>query len=58
LQQRTWSWLEFWTAVSFALLLALIFLYYLWRMEPQLWLRRSEVLLRERHRGLLLGGPM
>ena len=26
-------------------LLGLIFLYYLWRMEPQLWLRRSEVLL-------------
>ena len=45
LQQPTWSWLEFWTAVSFVLLLGLIFLYYLWRMEPQLWLRRSEVLL-------------
>lgn len=45
LQQRTWSWLEFGTAVGFVLLLGFILLYYLWRMEPQLWLRRGDVLL-------------
>jgi cyclic-di-AMP phosphodiesterase PgpH len=45
LQQRTWSWLEFGTAVGFVLLLGLILLYYLWRMEPHVWLRRSDVVL-------------
>lgn len=45
LQQRTWSWLEFSTAAGFVLLLLLVMLYYLWRMEPQLWLRRSDLLL-------------
>ncbi len=45
LQQRTWSWLEFATAAAFVALLGVIFLYYLWRLEPELWLRRSEVLL-------------
>lgn len=45
LQQRTWSWSEFRSAAAFVALLGLIFLYYLWRMEPELWLRRSEGLL-------------
>ncbi len=45
LQQRTWSWPEFGAAAGFILLLGLIFLYYLWRMEPHMWLRGSEVLL-------------
>lgn len=45
LQQRTWSWLEFGTAASFVVLLGLILLYYLWRVEPELWLRRTDVLL-------------
>lgn len=45
LQQRTWSWLEFGSAAGFVVLLAIIFLYYLWRLEPELWLRRGDVLL-------------
>lgn len=45
LQQRTWSWPEFRTAAGFVVLLGLILLYYLWRMEPHLWLRRRDMLL-------------
>lgn len=45
LQQRTWSWQEFRSAVGFVLVLGLLFLYYLWRLEPHLWLRPVNVLL-------------
>ena len=45
LQKPTWSWQDLAEAGSFVLLLGLIFLYYLWRMEPELWLDYSQVLL-------------
>ncbi len=45
LQQRTWSWQNFRTAAAFVLLLTAIFVFYLWRMEPELWLNTKEMLL-------------
>ncbi len=45
LQQRAWSWQDFRSAVGFVLVLGLVFLYYLWRMEPHLWLRPGNVVL-------------
>ena len=39
---RRWSWADLRGAVGFVLVLGLVFLYYLWRMEPQLWLRARE----------------
>ncbi len=45
LQQRTWSWDAFRTAAGFVVLLSLVLLYYLWRVEPQLWLRHNDILL-------------
>ena len=45
LQQPTWSWQDLAEAGGFVLLLGLIFLYYLWRMEPGLWLDYRQVLL-------------
>ena len=45
LQQPTWSWQDLAEAGAFVLLLGLVLLYYLWRMEPELWLRPRQVLL-------------
>jgi cyclic-di-AMP phosphodiesterase PgpH len=45
LQQRTWSWQDFRAAVGFVLVIGLVFLYYLWRLEPHLWLRPVNVVL-------------
>lgn len=45
LQQRAWSWQDFRSAVGFVLVLGLVFLYYLWRLEPHLWLRPGNVVL-------------
>ncbi len=42
LRQSAWSWDEWRGTGAFALLLGLVFLYYLWRQEPQLWLQRTE----------------
>ncbi len=45
LQQATWSWTELSSAAGFVLLLGLILLYYLWRQEPQLWFKPTELLI-------------
>ncbi len=45
LQQRAWSWQDFRAAVGFIIVLGLVFLYYLWRLEPRLWMRPSRILL-------------
>ncbi len=45
LQQPTWSWQDLVEAAGFVLLLGLVFLYYLWRKHPGLWLEHSQVLL-------------
>jgi cyclic-di-AMP phosphodiesterase PgpH len=45
LQQRTWSWQDFRSAVGFVLVIGLVFLYYLWRLETHLWLRPRNVVL-------------
>ncbi len=45
LQQPSWSWQDLAVTGSFVLVLGLVFLYYLWRMEPGLWLDQSQVLL-------------
>jgi cyclic-di-AMP phosphodiesterase PgpH len=45
LQQSTWSWQEVRSASSFVLLITGVFLYYLWRQEPLLWLRPRQMLL-------------
>jgi putative nucleotidyltransferase with HDIG domain len=42
LRQTTWSWEDVRVVAAFALLLGLLFLYYLWRQEPQVWLTRHE----------------
>ncbi len=42
LRQPTWSWTSLAGTSAFVLVLGLVFLYYLWRVEPQLWLRRAE----------------
>lgn len=45
LQQSGWSWREVRAAASFVMLLIVVFLYYLWRQEPLLWLRTQQMLL-------------
>lgn len=45
LQQSGWTWREVWSATGLTLLLAAILLYYLWRQEPQLWLRSPDIVL-------------
>ncbi len=45
LQQSGWSWREVWAATGLTLLLATTLLYYLWRQEPQLWLRLQDIIL-------------
>jgi cyclic-di-AMP phosphodiesterase PgpH len=45
LQQRSWSWDDLRAATAFVLLLGVVYLYYLWRVEPQMWFRLSEMLL-------------
>lgn len=42
LRQPTLSWLDVAGTGAFVLLLGSVFLYYFWRLEPQLWLRRTE----------------
>ncbi len=45
LQQSSWSWQELRAASGFVALLLAVFLYYLWRQEPLLWLRPRQMLL-------------
>ena len=45
LRQVSWSWTNMRAAVAFMLLLGLVFLYYIWRQAPSLWLGRTEALL-------------
>lgn len=45
LQQATWSWTELTSTVGFVALLGVIWLYYLWRQEPQLWFRTTELII-------------
>lgn len=45
LRQPTWSWREAAAAAAFVLLLGVLFLYYFWTSEPQLWLRRTDSLI-------------
>lgn len=45
LQQSGWSWREAWAATGLTLILTTILLYYLWRQEPQLWLRLQDMIL-------------
>jgi putative nucleotidyltransferase with HDIG domain len=45
LQGRSWSWRDVRAVTGFVLLLGLVFLYYLWRQEPELWFGWKEMLL-------------
>ena len=45
LQGRSWSWDDLLAVTGFVLLLGVVFLYYLWRQEPELWFRWAEPLL-------------
>ena len=45
LQGRSWSWHDFLAVTGFVLLLGVVFLYYLWRQEPELWFRWVETML-------------
>ncbi len=45
LRQTSWSWKDVQAVAAFVLLLGLVFLYYLWRQEPQFWLTRHEPLI-------------
>ena len=45
LQGRSWSWNDFLAVTGFVLLLGVVFLYYLWRQEPELWFRWVETIL-------------
>ena len=45
LQGRNWSWNDFLAVTGFVLLLGVVFLYYLWRQEPELWFRWVETIL-------------
>jgi len=45
LRQPTWSWLDVAATAVFVLLLGALLLYYLWCVEPGLWLQRVEPVL-------------
>ena len=45
LHGKTWSWSDLAAVSGFVLLLGLVFLYYLWRREPELWFQWKEMLL-------------
>ena len=45
LQGRNWSWGDVRAVTGFVLLLGLVFLYYLWRQEPELWFGWQETAL-------------
>ena len=45
LQGRNWSWGDLGAVTGFVLLLGIVFLYYFWRQEPELWFRLVEPLL-------------
>jgi cyclic-di-AMP phosphodiesterase PgpH len=45
LRQATWSWQELRGAMALLFLLGVVFLYYLWREKPVIWLARAESLL-------------
>jgi len=45
LRQNSWSWDEVRAAAGFLLLIGLVFLYFLWRQEPEMWLERPEPLI-------------
>lgn len=42
LQKPIWSWRDVAGTAAFVLLLGVLFVYYLWTCEPQLWLRRTD----------------
>ena len=45
LQGRSWSWDDLLAVTGFVLLLGVVFLYYFWRQEPELWFRWVEPVL-------------
>ena len=45
LQGRNWSWGDVRAVTGFVLLLGVVFLYYLWRQEPELWFGWKEMVL-------------
>ena len=45
LQGRSWSWDDLLAVTGFVLLLGIVFLYYFWRQEPELWFRWVEPIL-------------
>jgi putative nucleotidyltransferase with HDIG domain len=45
LQGRNWSWDDLLAVTGFVLLLGVVFLYYFWRQEPELWFRWAEPVL-------------
>ena len=45
LQGRNWSWDDLLAVTGFVLLLGVVFLYYFWRQEPELWFRWVEPVL-------------
>ena len=45
LQGRSWSWGDVRVVTGFVLLLSIVFLYFLWRQEPQLWFGWREMVL-------------
>ncbi len=45
LQGRNWSWNDLLAVTGFVLLLGVVFLYYLWRQEPELWFKWVETIL-------------
>jgi putative nucleotidyltransferase with HDIG domain len=45
LQGRGWSWDDLLAVTGFVLLLGVVFLYYFWRQEPELWFRWVEPVL-------------
>lgn len=45
LQQARWSWTELSNAAGFVFVLGIILLYYLWRQEPQLWFKSTDLLI-------------
>jgi cyclic-di-AMP phosphodiesterase PgpH len=45
LRQATWGWQELRGALAFLFLLGVVFLYYLWKEKPVIWLARAESLL-------------
>ncbi len=45
LQGRNWSWGDVRAVTGFVFLLGIVFLYYLWRQEPELWFDWKEMML-------------